>query len=51
MTKAAKTYRITDGHTKQVLPYEYKSRKTAHNAAERKNLQYGAHRYYVAFGQ
>ena len=44
-----KIYRIIDGHTgKQIgSDYTYASRKRARTRAEKLNLAYGAHRYFV----
>tara|TARA_R110002012_G_scaffold222136_3_gene393639 strand:+ start:1130 stop:1276 length:147 start_codon:yes stop_codon:yes gene_type:complete len=42
------TYTVIDCHTKEELK-TYKTRKSANRAADKKNINYGAHRYSVIF--
>jgi hypothetical protein len=39
-------YRVIDAHTKQVIK-DNLSKQSARRLAERKDLEYGAYRYYV----
>ena len=41
------TYRIFDNRGKCYLPAVYQTRKSAQRVADRKDLDYGAYRYFV----